>query len=238
MSGQGAKKPFGWADHSRVRKEEFAELLNSPFFHEVFNEKYVEGLERRREFLVSRSQKILGITFLIAVILGLAVLSVHPSFSLFGISMADARNFREVLLVISFSLGVYDALNNVRETTYIDEFIDTYIQRLSKGNDAAYRALHVRYGLGVDFMSNRKLGPIKPSVRQLIMIIVATVGWSLIGGVFLLLIPIVTMVDIIIHPTISTTISVLVDVYCVLGVVMTYGIHALSGTVVAEERKG
>lgn len=105
MSDRARKKPFGWADLSQVRKDEFAELLNIPVFKDVFNEKYVEALERRRDFLVARTQKIWAILSLISLILGVAVLSVHISFSLIGISTVNARDLRELLLVILFTLS-------------------------------------------------------------------------------------------------------------------------------------
>lgn len=113
-------------------------------------------------------------------------------------------------------------------------FLDTYIQRLSNGNDAARRALQVRYGFGVSVMMNWQLGPTTtPSLRQLIMTLIVVVGWFLVIFVCLLLVQIAAMVDIIIHPTISTTVSVLVVVYCILGVAMIFIIHAFSGTLSA-----
>jgi hypothetical protein len=40
----GAGKSFKWSDARETRKVEFAKL--APAFQEVFNEKFIEGLER------------------------------------------------------------------------------------------------------------------------------------------------------------------------------------------------
>jgi hypothetical protein len=239
MSDRGSKKPFGWADNSQVRKEEFAELLNTPAFKDVFNEKYVEALERRRDFLVARTQTIWAIASLISVVVVVAVLSAHMSVSLFGILAVNPSDLREVLLVILFTLSAYDTYCNVVETRYINELIDIYIHSLSKANDAARRALQVRYGFGARVMMNRSFGSTAPtpSRRLLIMMLIATIGFlSIVMCAFLVMIA--AMVDIIIHPTISTTVSVFVVAYCILTSAMQFIIHAFSGTLSAETTKG
>jgi hypothetical protein len=56
MSKAQSDKPFKWSDKGRIRKQEFAELWDTPAFKDVFNEKYVEGLERRKDSLTARFQ--------------------------------------------------------------------------------------------------------------------------------------------------------------------------------------
>jgi hypothetical protein len=44
----GVGKSFTWnrSDARETREVEFAKLLDAPVFQEVFNEKFIEGLER------------------------------------------------------------------------------------------------------------------------------------------------------------------------------------------------
>lgn len=108
--GQGK---FAWADNSKARKERFSELLNTPVFKDILSEKHIDGLERRRDLLAGRSEKLVVLQMLIFVFLGLSILSAQFSISIFGISTVSARSLRELLLVISYTLAAYNTLQNV-----------------------------------------------------------------------------------------------------------------------------
>lgn len=231
MSVSSPEKSFRWSDKPKARKQEFAELLDVPAFKDLFNEKYFEGLERRKDFLVGRAHKMQAVQLLTLLLLGLAVLSVHLSVSFFGLSTAESRNVREVLLVVSSSVQLFNIFS-VTEQMYIRELLDTYVRKLSKGNDIARRALEVRYGLGASFVFSPVIEGWRPTGRQALVVVAAfigLIGWLLMAFVGAILIQIAAMIDIIREPTISTKVSVFVIIYVVAVDLASLGIQAMSG---------
>src|SRR4051794_12043235 len=115
--------PFKWADKPAFRKKEFLELLNADASKDLFNEKFIEGLEKRRDLLNARSEKVQIIQLTIMVILLISLLSMHMSISFLGLSTPDARGVRELLLIISSSIQLGLAFQT-SEQMYIRELLD------------------------------------------------------------------------------------------------------------------
>jgi hypothetical protein len=76
---------------STRRKRQFAGLLDTEEFKDVFSEKFVDGLEHRKELLSTRSQKIQIVQWTVMLLLGLAVLSVHKR-ALASVDLRHAGN--------------------------------------------------------------------------------------------------------------------------------------------------
>jgi hypothetical protein len=49
MSEPSPDKPFRWSYARQARRKELIEILKTPAFKEVFNDKFIDGLERRKE---------------------------------------------------------------------------------------------------------------------------------------------------------------------------------------------
>ena len=91
MANIGSEEPFRWSDASKTRRADFASLLEAPAFKDVFNDKFIDGLERRKDYLTSRSDKVQGIQLTILLVLAMALLSQHLSISFFGLSRGWRR---------------------------------------------------------------------------------------------------------------------------------------------------
>ena len=233
-------KSFKWSDKSKVRRDEFASLLDAPAYKGVFDEKYFDGLERRKAFLEGRTHKVEVLQATVLLILALAVLSLHLPISFFGVSSGDTRSLREVLLVIAstiqFMLMWYRS-----EQHYIDELLTTYVGKLSRGSESAQHALAVRYGLGTGFMIHQS-SDVKRMTRfqsrVTIWVVLSFYLWGLIAVVGVFLIQIVAVIDILRDPTIALWVSILVVVYVIAVYVVTFGMEAMTGTNASlEDRK-
>src|SRR5664280_1347343 len=95
--------------------EKFEDLLKSETYKDIFNEKYVDGLVRRLDDLTSRDQRMQLVQITLVLFLGLTLLSVNLSFSMFGLSTADANNLREVLLLVLSSVQMANTLPSVEQ---------------------------------------------------------------------------------------------------------------------------
>jgi hypothetical protein len=240
MNEPNLEPSFRWADKIKARKAEITELFNAPTFKDIFSDKFVEGLERRRELLEGRSHKVQVAQLLILIMLAMALLSLHLTVSIFGLSTADTRNLREVLLVVSSTVQLFN-LFSIREQMYIREFLEVYINKLSKGNDIARRALRIRYGLGHGFDSPWTFEGKKPKRRHLIVLLatlIGLLGWILMALVCAITIQIAAMFDILRDPTISIGWSLVVVIYVLIVDAATFGIQAMGGGFSSVSQEG
>jgi hypothetical protein len=222
---------FKWANAPTLRRNQFARLLDDPAFKDVFNDKFVEGLEKRRDYLAGRSAKVQIVIMTIMLLLSMALLSVHSSISFIGLSTSDSRDIREVLLVIASSVQLLNIFG-VIEQGYIRDLLETYATKLANGNEAARQALRVRYGLGANVVTVPRPDQGLPTAMQIIVILcggIGLIGWLVMSFVFLTIVQIAALIDIIRDPTVSLKVSVFVVIYVVLVDAATFGIQIMSG---------
>lgn len=232
MSQSATKKPFKWSAIQQARKKGVAGLLDAPAFKDVFNDKFVDGLERRRDTLQARILKVHLFQLIALLILAMAVLSFHLAISLFGVSANDARNVRELLLVISSTAQLFNAVN-IMQSAQISEFIDGYAWKLAKGNAMALNAIRLRYGLANnDVVPNIEGARTRKWYHLFIAreVIIGLITWVLAALMFTAFIQIAAMVDIIRDPTISFKVSILVIIYVLLSDFAAGGVQIVTGT--------
>ena len=223
-------KPFRWSYARQARSKELIELLKTPAFKEVFNDKFIDGLERRKELWRVDSSKVQAIQMFILLCLGISILSVHLTISLFGVSTGDAKNAREILLIISSSVQLINIFNVINES-YIIDFLSAYVRSLSKGNEIALKALQMRYGLGFG-LAVPKIEAAQLNWRHVLVVVAAGIGlfgWLILFVVCGFLIQIAAMIGILEDPTISVKFSILVIIYVILVDCATFGIHVFGG---------
>ena len=122
------EEKFHW-DEQRVKDNElFRDVLNKTDVREkLFTEKFIEGLEKRRDALEIRSRKEDIIQLTVGLLLAVALVTPEMSVSLFGLS-AKAGNFREILLLIMSSIHVHGAPPAI-EQARITDAMHLYIQK-------------------------------------------------------------------------------------------------------------
>jgi hypothetical protein len=195
---------------SSATQEQFYELFNTSTFTDIFNEKYMDGLEKRRDLLDSQARKFQTIQTLSLSLLTLSILSIHLPISFLSFSTANVRDLREILLV-AYAYILFYITPLVVEQNYIRDLLEAHVRRLSKGHDVALLALKTRYGLN----------PASPewkfsSLRYAYFVLSATGGLIvsfLLMIVSSIIIPIVALFDIVRDPTVSVTVSILVVIY-------------------------
>ena len=218
-------------DHHKPEEEKFDELLNNEAFRDVFDNGFVEGLERRKAKLDGRAQKVQIAQLTVLLMLFLSLLSVHLSVSIFGVSTSEAHNLREVLLLVTSTIQAGNIFPSL-ETTKVNKLLNAFILHVGKGNPAAIRALNLRYGVGTQiswiWWKNRK----SPNLQQAIALVAAAigfVGWLLVAFVAGMAIEAAAIIDILRAPSISFGFSVLVTAYVALVQCGSFGLGTLSG---------
>jgi hypothetical protein len=232
MSEDKSEEPFHWSDIAEARKTAFRNLLDAPAFNDIFNDKFIEGMEKRRDVLSARSHKVMIVQLSILMILGLGLLSVHLTVSLFGLSSSDTRFFRELLLVVSSTIQIWNVFST-RELVYLSDFLRSYIDVNCRDDENAREVLCIRYGLAPGFSSYvTQLRGKQSKLHHKILLIGACIGflvWLCTIVIVGITIQVAAMVDIIREPTISTKVSVLVTIYVVVADVVTFGFYSLNG---------
>src|ERR1700704_6191342 len=104
---------FKWSDRSATRRAEYDALFDTPALKHVFNDKYIDGLERRRNALGSKANKTWLTQMAITGILAINLLSLRLSISIFGLSTVDARGLRELLLFFASTAQLWNLFTTI-----------------------------------------------------------------------------------------------------------------------------
>jgi hypothetical protein len=226
------KKKFDWADGRIQQRQKFAELLDDENMRrDIFNEKYFDALERRRDSLQGFHNKVQLIQWTGILLLGVAILSVHIPISVFGLSTGDSHSVREILLLILATVPLTAILPSIQEAN-ITEQLEIYVDKVSKGDAAVRRALRARFGLSSDMPKAISEMPI--GLRQLPTLLAGGIG---IIGFFLLIlliftsIEIVAMIDIVKNPTVSTKFSWFVVLYVCVAFAVCSSMRKIHGVI-------
>src|SRR6266478_6105776 len=103
-----------------VRQERYGQLHGSTKYKDIFDQKFLEGLEKRRDLLESRNYKLWGLQIPLFLLLAFSLVNLDLKVSLAGFSIEGVRGIREILLVILAILAMGSSniqreLNDVKE---------------------------------------------------------------------------------------------------------------------------
>ena len=230
MSDPTPAQHFKWAEKATQRKEEFSQLLDDPAFKDIFDEKFIDGLEKRREVLDAQFRRVQIIQLTSLVILGFILVAPHINVSFFGLISSDGRGLREILMFLGATIQLYTGLLLNHRQVYVSEILQAYAMKLSKGNVAALRVLYLRYGTGETEML--KLSKQRYTAGQVFGIIAAAIGtltWIFISALCVFLVEVAAAVSVISDPTFSRKISVSLVIYILLVFAAGMSIQAMAG---------
>ena len=144
---EGQQVDFNWDADRFDENERFGALLNKTDLRkDIFNEKFIEALEKRRDVLRERDRKGFLLMATALLFLGIALLSVNVPVALFGVSTTNAANLREVLLVLLASIPLFNLFGSI-EQSRIKDLMELWILKASRGDKDIQRALQLRYGI-------------------------------------------------------------------------------------------
>lgn len=238
MTDNAKQEPTGFRwDEDRIQENErFREALNKTELRkDLFNEKFIEALEKRHDALAERNRKASLVTGTALLLLAIALLAVNVPVSIFGVSASNASNLREVLLVLLASIPLFTLFGGIQQTRIAD-LIKAWISRAARGDKDVERVLLLRYGLGIPDMltSLHRAGPelmTWPTRRKAKVIVAFTGGilWLLLTFVMLVVLEIWGLLSILFYPTVSFGFSLLVVIYVVCANCVTFGMRAAAG---------
>ncbi len=154
-----------WWRFSTMRVERFKEALRQS--SDVLDKDFIEAVQKRRATTWSLTLKLWALQLPIFMFLVLALIPVHASVSIFGVSPEGSKNLREVFVVASALLGVGSTcLNHYQDL--LREIISGYVDRRSKGNKEVAEYLGMGSGTIFWLMPNAKYDD-------------AQLGWGFLG---------------------------------------------------------
>src|SRR5260370_29292020 len=202
---------FRWDEQRAKDNELFQAILNDANLREkLFTEKFIEGLEKRKDALDARARNVDIVRLTMLLLLLVAIAFPDMSVSTLGLS-AKAANFRELLVFVIASLQIHMMPPSI-EQARIPDLMDVYVQVQAEGNPTVLRALRLRYGIAVGATVPDLVGR-QLSRRQAIYVVIGWLSMLLwIVGIFVVffLLQFVGMISILIHPTLSIWLSILV----------------------------
>src|SRR6185437_13454448 len=88
-----------WVWPEKIRIERYKQLHASSKYKDVFDLRYLDGLEKRRELIEGRRYKSSAIQIPLFLLLTFSLLHLDLTVSIAGFSIASARGLREILLL-------------------------------------------------------------------------------------------------------------------------------------------
>jgi hypothetical protein len=116
-----------------LREQRLYDLFGAGNNKETLNEKFIEGVQKRRDEVLKWAMKLYGVQVPLFAVLMLALLPLSAKVSVFGITVEGSRNVREIVVVVSALLGIIASLFTVHRAA-LAEIVKIYVERLSKGN--------------------------------------------------------------------------------------------------------
>jgi hypothetical protein len=219
----------GMNNESRITRRSSLRCTTKAFAKNYSARKFIEGLEKRRDVLETRSQKSSLVQLTISLLLAVALISPDMSVSLFGLS-AKAGGFREILLLVMGSMQVYGMLPAI-EQARISDVMHLYLQKQAAGDPTVLRLLKLRHGMGTEWRMPELTGRTL-SKWQMFNLVFSGIGlflWVIAVFVGFVSLELFGMVSILRSPTISTGVSILLCIYLVVVTVCNFGVRALAG---------
>ncbi|MFL9503950.1 hypothetical protein ACJMQP_28225 [Rhodopseudomonas palustris] len=221
---------FKWYEQRVRDNEAFQELLKRKSCREkLFDDKFIEALERRRDVLVVKSSRIMLLQLTLSLMLAVSVFVPDLSITMFGLS-SKAANLREFLLVVTGAVPIYGMLASIEHSRLTDAMI-ILLQDRAEGDPDALRLLKLRYGI----LSELKIPDVKGRTLSKYQKVFMGVGattvfvWFVVTALAFMSLEFVVMISILVKPSVSTTVSLLVCLYIVVLNIANFGIRAAMG---------
>src|SRR4051794_1577990 len=138
-----------WRRAGPLRRQRFFDILSEQREGGPFDSAFIDLLHKRRSSTIRFWFKLISLQFPILALLVLALIPIHASVSVLGITPAASRNLREILVVISAIFGVIASGVSIYYAV-LNEMIEAYVIKLSKGNSETKEFLGIAHG--VDFL--------------------------------------------------------------------------------------
>jgi hypothetical protein len=136
-----------WLWPHTLRQERIGQLYGSTKYKDLFDQKFLEGLEKRRDLLESRTYKLWGLQTPLFLLLAFSLVNLDVKLSLAGFSIEGVRGIREIILVILGFLTMASS-NIQRELDDVKEVMSGIVAKMSGDKIDVLDLLKVRFGLG------------------------------------------------------------------------------------------
>lgn len=224
-----------WRRAGPLRQQRFFDILANQDKDGAFDEAFIELVHKRRSSASQLTFKLISLQVPIFVLLVFSLIPIQASVSILGITPAASRNLREVLVVVSATLGVVSSGLGIYYAV-LTEIIAAYVEKRSKGDKEVREFLGI--GHGVDFI-------VMPNVEYknlslgwgfavfLVVVFLAGVVFVLSIAAAALYLHYVVLKDIYYDPSFSDRVSMYVIAFVLLGDFLSISINALSGWPIA-----
>jgi hypothetical protein len=221
-----------WSEMAVARSKQFRQLLDTPRYQNILDEKFIGSLVEARERYVSRYRNMEIFQATVALFLLFALLLPDTRLSILGVGL-ESKSLREALLIISAVVQLstlYDAPMDV----FRREVVEAYVGKVGKDDEELKRLLRVRYNIADN--SKFLLSPVDPkSLTRGSSTLLLTAGVSMLLWLFmtmgaLVILRIAAFVSIIADPTISLTVSIFVVIYVTAVGLLVGGLQAMNNT--------
>lgn len=206
-----------WVLPRKIRMERYGQLHGSSKFKDIFDQKFLDGLEKRRDLLESRNYKLTAIQIPLFLLLAFSLVNLDVKVSLAGFTLEGVRGLREILLIISSIVGVV-SFGVARQLGDLNEVMKAATEKIAGGKADVKNFLNVRYGLEELSIPSTFDPSLLIGKLQLASIVLAAIPYVLVVIaliVTVLGVQFLTMRDIWLHPNFSPDVSIAVIVFVV-----------------------
>lgn len=134
-----------WRTLGDIRKEHFRALFASSAMKSVFDAEFFKVITARHFELQSRSLRLLAIQVPLFLILVLPLIPIKINVSLFGLTPADTKGLREILLIVMSCIGLFDR-STTAQISFLREMLEARNALVTGKNKDANQVLSLAYG--------------------------------------------------------------------------------------------
>ncbi len=206
-----------------IRLERIQQIFARSALESLLDDKFLEGLQKRREDLQQRAVKLFvaEVTVLGILLLGLMRLEVNVSF--LGVTSSNLLQLRELLLIVYTSVN-YFRFEMRAQSYFTGEIIRSGLKEKSGGDAELAYILEHRFGVG-GFPGSKLFRPVPTmypglgyvGLRLLLFVAHRIANFMTIAAILAVLV--LTMIDICVQPSFNIVVSSIVVAYAVLIVV-------------------
>ena len=220
-----------WSKLAEKRREGLRKIFDDPKYEKIFDKDFFASIEQKKADAAAQGKKvqIFQGSILLLLMFALFVPDAHVSFLGLG---GEVRYLREALLIIAStvqSLRWYD----LDREAQLREVLEVYARKVAQGDERVLEPVRLKLGLGLKQMfptiDVKEFTP--KNIALFLTMGVSLFIWIILGIFGALLIQFATLVSILLHPSISLTVSVLVTIYVVAVDVMIHGLQIIGQTV-------
>lgn len=225
-----AEDGFRWDEERVAANEAFADALSKKHLREtVFNEKFADGLEKRKDAIYQENRRYSTVQRLAFAALVVSLLLGETSVSVFGIS-TKPYNLREFLLLVASGSQLARLLNEIVLQDLYDA-LRVYIKKAAGSDAAVLRVLQLRYGIAamraLPNVAGKKLSRGQKVTFSLVSI--GFIGIFLVGLFGMIALQIAALVSIFYYPTVSIWLSIIVLFFVVSVDVLEFALRSVLG---------